>query len=208
MTPAPIRIMIADDHPLLREGVAAVLANQHDMRVVAEAGNGVEALELFRKHAPDVTLMDLQMPILNGLDAIRAIRKYAPQARIIVLTTYSGDMQASRALRAGASGYLLKNMLREDLVETIRVVHAGRRRVPPEIAAEIAEHLADEGLSDREIEVLVKVARGSANKEIARHLSVSVSTVNAHMKNILQKLHANDRTQAVTIAIKRGIIQI
>jgi DNA-binding NarL/FixJ family response regulator len=208
MTAPLIRIMIADDHPLLREGVAAVLANQDDMEVVAEAENGLEAVELFRKHTPDITLMDLQMPHLNGVDAIREIRNHAPEARIIVLTTYSGDSQASRALRAGASGYLLKNMLREDLVETIRHVHAGRRRVPPEIAADIAEHLADEGLSGREIEVLVRVARGSANKEIARHLSVSVSTVNSHLKNIMQKLHAKDRTQAVTIALKRGIIEI
>ncbi|HEX4158492.1 MAG TPA: response regulator transcription factor [Rhizomicrobium sp.] len=208
MTTAPIRIMIADDHPLLREGVAAVLANHGDMKVVAEAGNGSEAVELFRKHGPDVTLMDLQMPVLSGVDAIREIRSQAPQARIIVLTTYSGDTQAARALRAGASGYLLKSMLRDDLVETIRLVHAGRRRVPPEIAAEIAEHLADEGLSDREIEVLVRVARGSANKEIARHLSVSVSTVNTHVKNIMQKLRAKDRTQAVTIALKRGIMEI
>jgi DNA-binding NarL/FixJ family response regulator len=200
--------MIADDHPLLREGVAAVLANHGDMKVVAEAGNGSEAVELFRKHGPDVTLMDLQMPVLSGVDAIREIRSQAPQARIIVLTTYSGDTQAARALRAGASGYLLKSMLRDDLVETIRLVHAGRRRVPPEIAAEIAEHLADEGLSDREIEVLVRVARGSANKEIARHLSVSVSTVNTHVKNIMQKLRAKDRTQAVTIALKRGIMEI
>jgi DNA-binding NarL/FixJ family response regulator len=200
--------MIADDHPLLREGVAAVLANQRDMKVVAEAGNGSEAVELFRRHNPDVTLMDLQMPVLSGVDAIREIRSYAPQARIIVLTTYSGDTQAERALSAGASGYLLKSMLREDLVETIRLVHAGRRRVPPEIAAEIAEHLGEEGLSGREIEVLVRVARGGGNKEIARHLSVSVSTVNSHVKNIMQKLHANDRTQAVTIALKRGIIEI
>jgi len=148
------------------------------------------------------------MPGLNGVDAIRAIRKHAPQARIIVLTTYSGDMQAARALRAGASGYLLKNMLREELVQTIRLVHAGQRRVPSEIAAEIAEHLADDELSEREIEILVQVARGSANKEIARFLSISVGTVNAHVKNILQKLHAKDRTQAVTIALKRGIIQI
>lgn len=200
--------MIADDHPLLREGVAAVLANQHDMKVVAEAANGAEAVELFRKHAPDITLMDLQMPGLNGVDAIRAIRVQAPRARIIVLTTYSGDMQAARALRAGASGYLLKNMLREELVQTIRLVHAGQRRVPSEIAAEIAEHLADDELSDREIEILVQVARGNANKEIARLLSISVGTVNAHVKNVLQKLHAKDRTQAVTIALKRGVIQI
>jgi DNA-binding NarL/FixJ family response regulator len=200
--------MIVDDHPLLREGVAAVLANQHDMRVVAEAGNGAEAVELFRRHTPDITLMDLQMPGLNGVDAIRTIRSEASNARIIVLTTYSGDTQAARALRAGAAGYLLKNMLREELVHTIRLVHAGQRRVPPEIAADIAEHLADDALTDREIEILAQVARGGANKEIARFLSISVGTVNAHVKNILQKLHAKDRTQAVTIALKRGIIEI
>jgi len=208
VTAAPIRILIADDHPLLREGVAAVLSNEQDMEVVAEAGNGIEAVELFRKYTPDITLMDLQMPGLNGVDAIRAIRGEAPQARIIVLTTYSGDIQAGLALKAGAAGYLLKSMLRNDLIDTIRMVHAGLKRVPPEIAAEIAEHMADERLSEREIEVLVEVARGSANKEIARLLSISVTTVNAHVKNILQKLHAKDRTQAVTIAIKRGIIEI
>jgi DNA-binding NarL/FixJ family response regulator len=205
---AAINILIVDDHPILREGVAAVIACEDDLKVVGEASNGTEALELFRKLAPDITLMDLQMPGMNGVETIKAIKKEAPRARIIVLTTYAGDMQAARALRAGASGYLLKSMLMNELLETIRVVYSGRRRVPPEIAAEIAEHLSDDSLSDREIEVLTLVAQGSANKEIARRLSISAGTVNAHMKNILLKLHAHDRTQAVTRALKRGIIEI
>jgi DNA-binding NarL/FixJ family response regulator len=204
----PIRILIVDDHAILREGVAAVLGCEDDMQVVGEAASGIEALESIRVLDPDITLMDLQMPGMNGVETIRIIRKEKSDARIIVLTTYSGDMLASRALKAGASGYLLKSTVKDELAETIRVVHSGRRRVPPEIAAEIAEHLGDEHLSDRELDILSRVARGLTNKEIARELSIAAGTVNAHVKNILLKLHAHDRTQAVTVALKRGIIEI
>jgi DNA-binding NarL/FixJ family response regulator len=204
----PIRILTVDDHPLLREGIAAVLASESDMLIVAEANNGKEAIEQFHIHLPDITLMDLQMPALNGIDAIIAIRKAFPKAHIIVLTTYSGDAQAARAFKAGASGYLLKNMLRKELVETIRTVHGGKKRIPSEIAMEMAEHHTDDALTDREMEVLRQVAGGNANKIIADHLHISEETVKAHMKNILVKLGANDRTHAVTIALRRGIIEI
>lgn len=204
----PIRILAVDDHPVLREGIAALLADERDMVLVGEADNGREAIEQFRAHRPDITLMDLQMPIMGGSDAILVIRKEFPDARIIVLTTYSGDAQADRALRAGAYGYLLKSMLRKDLVETIRAVHAGRKRIPPEIAVELAEHHPDDALTEREIDVLRQVASGNANKIIADNLGISDETVKAHIRKILSKLGANDRTHAVAIALKRGIIEI
>jgi DNA-binding NarL/FixJ family response regulator len=202
-----IRVLTVDDHPLLRSGIAAVIEGEEDIMVVGEATNGKEAVESFRVHRPDVTLMDLQMPVMNGIDAILAIRREFPGARIVILTTYEGDAQAVRALKAGAAGYLLKNMLREELVNTIRSIHAGQRRVPPEIAAGIAEHVADDALTDREIEVLRRVAAGTSNKIIASQLGVSDATVKSHMKSILSKLGANDRTHAVTIAMKRGFIE-
>ncbi|MGD0302154.1 MAG: response regulator transcription factor [Bryobacteraceae bacterium] len=201
-----ISVLTVDDHPLLRSGIAAVLEGEEDILVVGEATNGKEAVENFRVLRPDVTLMDLQMPVMNGIDAILAIRREFPSARIVILTTYDGDAQAVRALKAGAAGYLLKNMLREELVNTIRSIHAGRRRVPAEIAAEIAEHVADETLTDREVEVLRKVAAGTPNKIIASQLAISEATVKTHMKSILLKLGANDRTHAVTIAMKRGFL--
>ena len=201
-----IKVLSVDDHPLLREGIAAVLQYQKDILLVGEATNGAEAIECFRKSRPDVTLMDIQMPVMNGIDAILAIRGEYPNARFIVLTTYQGDVLALRALKAGASGYLLKSMLRKDLLETIRSVHAGRRCIPPRIAAELADHVTDDALSDREIEVLRRVATGTSNRIIASQLSVSEATIKGHMKNILSKLGANDRTHAVTIAMKRGFL--
>ena len=203
-----IRILTVDDHPVLREGIAAILATEPDMALVAEAANGLEAIDQFRTHRPDVTLMDLQMPLMSGSEAIAAIREQFPDARIIVLTTYSGDVQADRAFKAGAYGYLLKSMLRKELVETIRTVHVGKKKIQPEIAVEMAEHHADDALSEREVEVLREVASGNANKIIADHLEISEETVKAHVRKILSKLGANDRTHAVAIALKRGIIEI
>jgi DNA-binding NarL/FixJ family response regulator len=207
-TEQPIKVLTVDDHPLLREGIMAILEGQPDMVVVAEAANGREAVERFRVYRPDMTLMDLQMPEMGGLEAMAAIRREFPDAKIVVLTTYRGDAQAVRALHAGASGYLLKSMLRKELLDTIRAVHSGRRRIPSEIAAEIAEHHTDDALTDREIEILRLVAAGKANKIVAAELAISEETVKAHMRNILGKLAANDRTHAVTIALKRGIIDI
>jgi DNA-binding NarL/FixJ family response regulator len=203
-----IRILTVDDHPILREGIAAGIARQPDMVLVGEAVNGREAIEAFRTTHPDVTLMDLQMPEMNGVEAISAIRAEFPAARIIVLTTYQGDAQALRALKAGASGYLLKSALRKEMMHAIRTVFAGRSSIPPEIAMQIAEHAAADALSEREIEVLRCVARGAANKEVAIRLQISEETVKVHMKHILEKLAATDRTQAVTIALRRGIIEL
>jgi DNA-binding NarL/FixJ family response regulator len=201
-------VLAVDDHPLLREGIAALIGSEEDMELVGEASNGREALDLFRKYQPDITLMDLQMPEMNGIDAIGAIRGEFPDARIIVLTTHPGDVQVSRALKAGARGYLLKGMLRKELSETIRAVHAGHKRLSSEAATEIAEHAIDDALTPREIDVLRLVAAGNANKEIGAQLSLTEVTVKTHVKNILAKLGANDRTHAVTIALKRGIIDL
>jgi len=206
--PGAIRILTVDDHPMLREGIAAVLGSEQDIVLVAEAANGREAIEQFRTHRPDVTLMDVQMPEVNGIDAIVKIREEFPDARIIVLTTYSGDAQAARAFKAGASGYLLKNMVRKELIDTIRTVHGGKKRIPAEIAVEMAEHHGDDALTLREIQVLREVAAGNANKMVAQLLHITEETVKAHMKSILSKLSANDRTHAVTIALRRGIIDI
>jgi len=206
--PGAIRILTVDDHPILREGIAAVLEGQKDMVLLGQASNGREAIESFRRLLPDVTLMDLRMPDMSGIEAIVAIRAAFPNARIIVLTTYAGDVQAAAALRAGAAGYMLKNFVRRDLLETIRAVHAGKRRVAPEIAAEIAEHVADDKLTEREVQVLRSVAAGMANKSIATALDISEETVKTHMKTILPKLAATDRTHAVIIALKRGILDL
>jgi len=205
---ARIRILTVDDHALLREGIAAVLESQPDMTLVGEAGNGRDAIEIFRRLRPDVTLMDLRMPDMSGIQAITAIRAEFPRARIVVLTTYGGNVHAAAALRAGAAGYLLKNLVRKELIETIRAVHSGKRRVLPEIATEIAEHVADDALTEREIEVLQGVAAGKSNKLIAAELNISEGTVKTHMKSILPKLNASDRTHAVMIALKRGILDL
>jgi DNA-binding NarL/FixJ family response regulator len=203
-----IRILAVDDHPMLREGIAALVASQSDMKLVGEASNGREALEQFRKHRPDLTLMDLQMPDMDGIEAMVAICSEFPEARIIVLTTYKGDVQILRALKAGARAYLLKGLLRKELLETIRAVHAGQKRIPTEVAAELADHAIDDTLTSREIDVLRLIAGGNANKLIADRLSITEETVKGHVKNILSKLGANDRTHAVTIALKRGIINL
>ncbi len=203
-----ISVLAVDDHPLLREGIAALVNAESDMKLVADAANGQDAIEKFRLHRPDVTLMDLQMPTLTGIEAIIGIRSEFPNARIIVLTTYAGDVQVLRALKAGARGYVLKGHVRRELLDTIRAVHAGQKRIPPEVAAELADHATDELLTSREIEVLRLIAVGNANKEIAGQLSITEETVKSHITNILAKLGANDRTHAVTIGLKRGIIQL
>jgi DNA-binding NarL/FixJ family response regulator len=202
-----IKVLTVDDHPLLREGIASVIDRQRDMMLVGEATNGQEAIQCFRMHRPDVTLMDLRLPDMNGIDAIIAIRRDFSNACIVVLTTYRGDVQAMRAFKAGAAGYLLKNMLRKELIDTIRFVHGGRRRIPPEIAAELAAHVTDDSLSNREIQVLRSVAMGNSNKIIASELEISEATVKAHVRSVLSKLDANDRTHAVTIALQRGFIE-
>jgi DNA-binding NarL/FixJ family response regulator len=203
-----IRILAVDDHPLVQEGIAAVLHDQRDMTLIGQASTGREAVSTFLRQRPDVTLMDLRMPDIGGIEAIGQIRAAFPLARIIVLTTYSGDVQAAAALRAGASGYLLKSMVRKELVETIRAVHAGKRRIPVEIAMEIAEHVADDSLSEREIEILKCAAAGKSNKLIAAAHAISEGTVKTHMKSIMAKLDATDRTHAVMIALKRGILDL
>ena len=205
---AQIRILAVDDHALIREGIAVLVGTQPDMTLVAEASNGREAIQQFRTHRPDVTLMDLQMPEMNGFDAIVAIRGEFPDAKIIVLTTYKGDVQILRALKAGAQGYLLKNTFHKELVETIRAVHAGRKALSPEASYEIAEHATDDALTPAEINVLRLIAAGNANKEIADQLKITEETVKSRVKSILSKLGANDRTHAAMIGMKRGIIEL
>lgn len=203
-----IRILTVDDHPLLRKGIAALVNAEPDLKLVAEASNGKEAIDAFRSHRPDVTLMDLQMPGVDGLEAIETIRREFPEARIIVLTTYSGDTQVLRALKAGARGYVLKGHVHKELLDTIRAVHVGQKRIPPEIAAELADHATDDPLTGREIEVVRLIAAGNSNKQIADQLSIGEATVKSHVTNILSKLGANDRAHAVTIGLKRGIINL
>lgn len=203
-----IRILTVDDHPLLRKGIAALVNAEPDLKLIAEASNGEEAIAAFRSHKPDVTLMDLQMAVMDGLEAINAIRSEFPEARIIVLTTYSGDTQVLRALKAGARGYILKGQVHKELLDTIRAVHAGQKRIPNEIAAELADHATDDELTQREIDVLRLIGTGNSNKLIADQLSIGEATVKSHVTNILSKLGANDRAHAVTIGLKRGIIDL
>jgi DNA-binding NarL/FixJ family response regulator len=206
--PLRIRVLSVDDHPLLREGLAAIINNQTDMSVVAEAANAGEALQQFRQHLPDVTLMDLRLPDASGIDAMIAIRAEFSDARIIMLTTFEGDVEIQRALEAGARGYLLKSMPPRELLDVIRQVHAGKKRVPAEVASHLAEHLSDESLTVREIDVLRLIAAGNRNRDIAERLFISEETVKVHVKHIMEKLGATDRTQAVAIAVRRGIIQL
>ena len=206
--PRPIRLLVVDDHPLLRFGVAALVANHPDIVLVAEASDGREGVEQFRAHNPDITLMDLQMPAMSGIDALMAIRELQPAARVIILTTYSGDIQVLRAMKAGAQGYLVKNLLHKDLLATIRAVHAGQKMMSPAVATEVATYSAEDALTSREVDVLRFLANGCANKEIAYQLSITEDAVKSRVKNILMKLHANDRTHAVTIGLRRGIIEL
>ncbi len=207
-TPTTIRILCVDDHPLLREGIAAIINNEPDMLLVGEAATGCEAIEKFREHKPDITLMDLRLPDMSGIDSLIAIRTEFPEASIIMLTTFEGDVEIRRALEAGARGYMLKSMPPKELVEVIQQAHAGKKRIPAEVAAHLAEYFGDDALTEREIEVLRLVAEGNRNRDIAERLFISEETVKVHVKHVMEKLAANDRTQAVAIAIRRGIIQL
>jgi DNA-binding NarL/FixJ family response regulator len=206
--PSRIRVFAVDDHPLLREGIAALVNSQPDMTLVAQVSSGREAIQEFRKHRPDVTLMDLRLPDMSGIDTMIAIRTDFPEARVVLLTTFDGDVEIHRALQAGARGYLLKSMPPRELVEAIRQVHAGKKRIPPEVAANIAEHMSEEALTPREIDVLRHIAGGNRNRDIAERLFISEETVKVHVKHVMEKLGASDRTQAVAIAVRRGIIQL
>lgn len=203
-----IRVFSVDDHPLLREGIAAIINSQTDMLMVAQAADGCEAIQMFRQHHPDITLMDLRLPDISGIDALIAIRAEFPEARVIMLTTFEGDVEIQRALKAGARGYLLKSTPPRELVETIRHVHAGKKSIPTQIAAHLAEHISDEALTEREVDVLSHIAEGNRNRDIAEKLFISEETVKVHIKHIMDKLGASDRTQAVAIGIRRGIIQL
>jgi DNA-binding NarL/FixJ family response regulator len=205
---SPIRVFSVDDHPLLREGIAALVNSQPDMVLIGQGSNGAEAIQLFKEQLPDVTLLDLRLPDMSGIDVLIAIRSQFPDARIIMLTTFEGDVEIQRALQAGARGYLLKNMPPTELLEVIRQVHAGKKRIPPEVASQLLEHMSDEVLTEREIEVLRDVADGNPNREIAERLFISEETVKVHIKHIMEKLGASDRTQAVSIGLRRGIIQL